>query len=131
MPIYSRVFTVPAGGKKEFTLPIEGDVITYVRLRYPPGPMGLLKVAVFYGIKQIFPYEEGTWFYGNDEIIEWEEYWTLPEERTTLTIKAENDDDTYDHSFYLIINVRRKEDTLAGQIARSVAGGFRRVLGWI
>jgi len=82
MPIYSRKFTVPAASSKEFTIDIEGDVITYVRIRYPPGPTGLLRVAIFYGIKQIFPYEEETWFYGDDEIIEWDEYWELPEERT-------------------------------------------------
>jgi len=131
MPIYSRKFTVPAASSKEFTIDIEGDVITYVRIRYPPGPIGLLRVAIFYGIKQIFPYEEETWFYGDDEIIEWDEYWELPEERTTLRIKAVNDDDTYEHSFYLIINVQRKEQTLAGQIGKSVSSWVKRLVGWL
>lgn len=131
MPIYSRVFTVPKATEKEYELEVEGDVITYVRLRYPPGSQGLLKVAVFYGIKQIFPYEEDTWFYGDDEIIDWQEYWELPETPCTLKIKAVNEDETYPHSFYFIVNVQRKEDTLAGQIASKITRGLKRIWGWI
>jgi len=131
MPIYSRVFTVPKATTKEFELKIEGDVVTYVRIRFPPGPQGLLKVAIFYGLKQIWPCEEDTWFYGDDEVIQWQEYWELPEERTTLKIKAVNEDDTYDHSFYLVINVQKKEYTTAELIAKAVRSGIRRLLGWI
>jgi len=131
MPIYSRDFTIPASTEEEYDLEIEGDVITYVRVRFPPGPQGLLKVAVFYGIKQIFPYEEDTQFAGDDEIIEWQEYWELPEERTKLIIKATNEDDTYEHSFYLIINVQKKEQTLAGQMANQLRSAIKRMIGWL
>jgi hypothetical protein len=131
MPIYSRAFTVPASTEEKFEIEIEGDVITYVRIRFPPGPNGLLKVSIFYGIKQIFPYEEGTFFAGDDELIEWQEYWELPEERTTLRIRAVNGDDTYDHAFYLVINVQKKEHTTASLIARAVTRGIKRLLGWV
>jgi len=128
MTIYSRDFTIPASTTEEYELEIEGDVITYVRIRFPPGPTGLLKVAIFYGIKQIFPYEENTWFYGDDEIIEWQEYWELPEDPCRLIIKAVNEDDTYEHSFYLIINVQKKEQTLAGQMANQLRSAIKRML---
>lgn len=131
MPIYSRAFTVPANSEKEFSIEVEGDVITYVRVRFPPGPQGLLKVAIFYGIKQIFPYEEGTYFAGDDEVIDWHEYFELPETPCSLKVKAKNEDDTYEHSFYLIINVQKKEFTTANLIAKALRSGIRRIMGWI
>ena len=131
MTIYSRAFTVTASTEQEFTLSIEGDVITYVRIRFPPGPSGLLGVSIFYGVKQIFPYEENTDFRGDDEIIDWQEYWELPEEQTTLKIKAKNEATAYDHTFYLVINVQRKEHTLASLIAKALIRGIRRLFGVI
>ena len=131
MPIYCRAFTVPANSEEEFELEIEGDIISYVRIRFPPGPQGLLKVSIFYGIKQIFPYEESTEFAGDDEIIDWQEYWELPESPCRLVIKAKNEDDTYDHSFYFIINVQKRAEMLASQIAKQIRGALRRLLGWI
>ena len=131
MAIYSRAFTVSASSSQEFELEVEGDVITYVRIRFPPGPSGLLRVAVHYGEKRIFPYEADTWFYGDNEIIEWHEYYELPETPCTLKVIAVNDDDTYDHTFYLVLNVQKREHTTASQIATKLAKAFRRLLGWV
>jgi len=131
MPIYSRVFKIPASAEKEYELEIEGDVITHVRIRFPPGPNGLLKVQIFYGIKQIFPHEEDTYFWGDDEIIEWDEYWELPESPCTLKIKAVNEDDTYEHSFGLIIVVQKREYTTASLIAKAVSSAVKRLIGWV
>ncbi|RLI78033.1 hypothetical protein DRP04_10590 [Archaeoglobales archaeon] len=131
MAIYSRKFTVPPDTEREFSISLDGDVITYVRIRYPPGPCGLLRIAFFYGPKQIFPYEEETWFYGDDEIIEWQEYYEVPERPMPLTIKAINDDDTYEHSFYVVINVQDKKYLLAQQLANSIARALRRLLGFV
>ncbi|MBW2649064.1 MAG: hypothetical protein JRC53_04515 [Deltaproteobacteria bacterium] len=131
MTIYSYEYTVPASSTKEFELEVEGDVITYVRLRFPPGPQGLLRVAIFYGTKQIFPYKESTWFFGDDEIIEWQEYWQLPETPCRLIIKAQNDDDTYEHSFYLIMNVQKKEETPAGQLSKAVSSAISTTIGFL
>jgi len=131
MPIYSKRFTVPALSSKKFEIEVEGDVITYVRIRYPPGPTGLLRVAIHYGEKRIFPHEEDTWFYGDDEIIEWQEYYELPETPCVLKVVAVNDDDTYDHTFYLVLNVQKKEHMIASQIASKLVRMFRRLLGWV
>jgi len=131
MPIYSRKYTIPAASEKDHKLEVEGDVITYVRIRFPPGPNALLGVSIFYGIKQIFPYEENTMFYGDDEFIDWDEYWELPESPCTLIIQGKNDDNTYEHTFYLVINVQKREYTLAGQIATKITSGLRRLLVWI
>ena len=125
MPVYSEAFKVPAGEEKWFELEVEGDVIDMVRVRFPPGPCGLLRVSVFYGNEQLFPVEPGTWFKGDNEVIEWSEYYPLPEAKTKLTIKAVNEDDTYEHSFYLTINVKTKEELAEERIAKRLASIIR------
>jgi len=125
MPIYSRAFTVPPSETKWFELTVEGDVLDLVRIRFPPGPAALLKVAIFYGNEQLFPAEEGTYFLGDNEVIEWSEFWPLPEAKTRLRIKAVNEDDTYEHSFYLVINTKYNHELAEERLARRLASLIR------
>lgn len=131
MAIYSRKFTFPASSEKTFDLPIEGDIISMVRIRFPPGPQGLLETAIYYGTKQWFPYEEDTRFFGDDEIIQWDEWVELPEYRTTLRIYGQNRDDTYDHTLYLVLNVKDIEDTLPFKIAKFITVRLKRLMGLV
>ena len=128
MPVYSRVFTIPAASEETYELEIEGDVITRVRIRFPPGPQGLFKIAILYGIKHVFPHEEDSYFWGDSEIIEWNEYWPLPESPCVLRIQAVNEDDTYEHSFGLVIVTQRDRDTLAGQIGSAIVRAVKSLL---
>ena len=125
MPIYSRAFEVPPSSEKWFELEVEGDIIDMVRIRFPPGPAALLKIAIFYGNEQIFPAEKDTFFLGDNEIIEWSEYWPLPEAKTRLRIRAINDDDTYEHSFYLVINTKYTQELAENRIANSILNSLR------
>ena len=131
MPFYSWELTVNPGQEVEFAKEIEGNYITHVRVRFPPGPMGLLKVAFYYGIKQIFPYQEGTWIQGDNEIIEWDEWWKLPERKITLKIKAKNEDDTYSHTFYVQLVTKYSYETLPELIVKSFISILKRLLGWV
>jgi hypothetical protein len=129
MTIYSRVFTVPPAQEKWFELEIEGDIIDMVRIRFPPGPAGLLKIAVFYGNEQIFPAEQWTFFAGDNEVIQWDEYWPLPERKTTIRVWAKNEDDTYEHSFYLVINTKYKHEISEERLAKAIARLIRPLTG--
>ena len=53
---------------REFKLP-EG-IVHRIRMRYPPGPRGMVSSAVFLGAAQIFPMEPGEWFVGDNEWID-------------------------------------------------------------
>lgn len=125
MPIYSRVFKVPAAQEKLFELTVEGDILDMVRIRFPPGPAALLKITIFYGNEQLFPAEEGTYFVGDNEIIEWSEYYPLPEHPTRLRIRAVNEDDTYEHSFYLVLNTKYRQELAEERLARRLASLIR------
>jgi len=104
MPIYSRAFKVPSLQEKWFAL---------------------LKVAIFYGNEQLFPVEENTFFQGDNEIIEWSEYYPLPEAKTRLRIKAVNEDDTYEHSFYLVLNTKYRQELAEERLAKRIASLIR------
>jgi len=131
MAIYSYEITTPAATEKETEIEIEGDFISYVNIRFPPGPSGLLKVAIFYGIKQIFPHDESSYFQGDDEVIKWQEYWKLPESPCKLKIKTANEDDTHEHTVYVRIAVMKREESLAYQIASAIAGKIKSALSFL
>ena len=131
MPVYSRVFTTSASTTKDYDLWVEGDVITFVRIRFPPGPNGLLKVAIFYGEKQLFPWEESTWFIGDDETIAWDEYFVLPERPCRLIVRVKNDDDTYEHSVLVTIVTQSYASTRETRLARALARFLRPLLGYV
>jgi len=131
MPVYSRVFTTPASTTKDFQIIVEGDVITKVWIRFPPGSKGLLHVQIYYGLKQIWPYEEGQFFAGNDEIIEFEEYWELPESPCAFTVHCENYSTQYEHAVYVKMQTERKSVSLARRVADEIAHRLMRMSSWV
>jgi len=95
---YSRKFSVDPSKEAEEVVTLKGTKISRLEVVFPPGPMWLLGVAFFYGIKQIVPCEEGTYIYGNDEKVTIDDVFDLPEYETNIKIKLRNEDDTYPHS---------------------------------
>jgi len=131
MSIYSREITTPAASEQQTEVEVEGDYISYVNIRFPPGPSGLLGVAIFYGIHQIFPHDEGTWFAGDDETIAWQEYWLLPESPCTITIHTQNNDDTYEHSVQVRIATLTHAQSPAGQIGSAIVRAVKSALSFV
>jgi hypothetical protein len=131
MAIYSAVITTNPNSAQETLIEVEGDVISYISIRFPPGPLGLLKVAIFYGIKQIFPKEEGTYFAGDDETIAWEECHPLPESPAVIRVRTINEDDTYSHTIYVRIATLREEESTVYQLASSIVSNLKRIFGMI
>ena len=101
MPTYSISVTVDPSSEETEELWVEGEAVDWVSIRFPPGPSGLLEVAIFYGEKQIWPSEEGQVFKGDNEWIHFEDYWPLPETPCRLLVKAVNKDEVYEHSVYV------------------------------
>jgi len=131
MPIYTLKVTANANSENEEEIELEGYAITRVSILFPPGCLGLVAVRFFYGIKQIFPYEENTEFRGSGETIEWDEYWILPEERTKIKMKVINEDDTYQHTIYARIVVKKRSELLAEQITTAFVKVLKRIFGYV
>jgi len=101
MPFYSWKFDVDPKQTIEETREVEGSAIVYLAVKFPPGPHGLLKVSIFYGLRQIYPDKASDPFMGDDETLESYDEWELPETPCKLVVKATNDDDENEHCFFL------------------------------
>jgi len=86
-------------------LTVEGAMLSRLHVLIPPGHCGLARLAVFYGNARIFPIEPGTWLRGDNQYLALDIRWPLPESRCTLTFKGWNEDDTYPHTFYMLVEV--------------------------
>jgi len=105
MAIYTIKLTVPANTPvdkpKRTTVDLAKAVLTRISIRIPPGHFALTGLRILYGRLQLWPEESGTWLTGDDEAITWNEYFELPDDPTRLTLEGYNEDDTYEHSFYV------------------------------
>jgi len=132
--VYEVSLTVPANTPEdapvEKTLEVEGAVLDKIHILIPSGHRALARLAILYGIKQIFPYEAGTWLRGDDESISLRLNWRLPEPKTTLTLRGWNEDDTYDHAFYLRLEVaERLEEARPWQALLDFIAIIKRLMG--
>lgn len=114
--IYVTTVTVPANTPPDDPVTtefeVEGWAIREVQILVPPGHCGLTGIALFYGIRQIIPRPEGSWLVTDDEIVTWPENRRIPLLKATYTIKAYNQDDTYEHTFYIRFVVQSVEEYL-------------------
>jgi len=105
MPIYTLALSIPANTAETAPvtkkITVERAIIDTLHVLIPSGHCALARLAMFYGIKQIFPHLPGTWLRGNGETLMFKLNWPLPELQTTLTFKGWNKDDTYQHTFYI------------------------------
>lgn len=74
--------------------------VTKIRIRFPPGSHGLLWVAIWDDDKQIFPGNSGQYFHGDNEVIEFDTEYDVPEYGTEYRfwLKLLNYDETYEHA---------------------------------
>lgn len=79
---------------------IQEDVITTVSVYFPPGHACLTGVAFFYGEEQIFPDKNYDWIRGNDESVNAQLYFIMPDVPGEIIVKAFNEDTTYSHTVY-------------------------------
>jgi len=100
----------PASSPVETTVEIEGGKISMVSIHFPAGCNGMVYVAIFHGIKQLYPWTDGQYFRGNNETIIIHDDWKLPESKITLTIKAHSPGTLYDHTILIRIVTTRAEE---------------------
>jgi len=103
---------------------IEGEIIDSIQIVIPWGHGALTGLAIFYGLEQIAPRPTGTWFRGNDQVIEWRELFTIPERRAKLKLVGYNDDDSYSHTFIVRFVVHKRRVAMIHEI-------IERLISWL
>jgi len=103
---------------------VEGEVIDTIQIVIPWGHGALAGLAIFYGLEQVAPRPSGTWFKGNNQVIEWRELFTIPERKANLVLKGYNDDDSYSHTFIVRFVVHKRRVAMIHEI-------IERLISWL
>ena len=102
MGVYSETLEIPTDSTElnpaTKNLLVLGDYITKVMIVFPAGNRWTSKVAVYYGIKQLYPFKEGQWFFGENETITFETLDPLPGQVTVLKLVGWNNGGIYPHT---------------------------------
>jgi len=80
-----------------------------VEICLPPGPCGLLHIAIFDGGYQVWPYEYGESFSGDAETITFDDVYLKETEPYEFVVLTWNEDDTYQHWCQVRLGLVSKE----------------------
>jgi len=109
--LFTFSITVPANTAKtnpvKKTIKLRAGTITKISVLIPTGHCALAHLAIYHGETQIMPWGEDQYIEGDGETIDWTPDYQLPSEPATLEVRAWNEDDTYQHTFYLRIWIKK------------------------
>jgi len=80
-------------------------IIHKLDIVFPPGCLGLVGIAIFNGLHQLWPTNPTEYFISDDETISFREHYELIEEPFELYSVGYTMDDTYDHTIVLRIGI--------------------------
>lgn len=107
--LYRSAITVTSGTGKDNpmsqTLPISFGDINQVMIEIPAGIQGLAGCRIKYHEHVAWPEQMLSWFTGDDEVITIPEKYNIYEKPYELEIEAYNEDDTYNHTLTVRVNV--------------------------
>jgi len=90
--------------------------IAHVDILFPSGCAGLAHAQVYRALHQLWPANVGGSFIGDGDVVSWDEDYMLTDEPFTLKAVTWNDDDTYQHTITIRINVLDTDTFRAGRI---------------
>jgi len=126
---YEVVFSIPPNTAKdspyEEKVEIEGIVWTKLHVLIPDSHRGRVGFSIWYGDERIVPKGPNEWIEGNRAFFTLDVNWKLPEEVTKLVLKGYNLWDTYNHAFYLTLDV---EDRISYSLLKELLETFKKFL---
>lgn len=112
--IYGGVISTPpntlASAPQETVVDIASGLIYHVKVIFPPGPSGLLRLQVFDASYQLFPTTIGAFFSGDNLKLEWDEMYDKSEAPHILIVRTWNLDDTYAHEVSVLFSIVSKDE---------------------
>jgi len=106
---YAKELTATAntteGTPDTLTFKVVPQIVTRVRVYFPAGCHGLVRVAIFDGDHQFAPSDPGEWFRGEDGAIDYQAYYDMRKGPNRITIKAWNADTAFDHEVLVNITI--------------------------
>lgn len=109
---YTKDLTIPksttAADPTTVDIPIQSMLIDRMEITFPDGCVGLVGVRFRYQSRIIFPYNPEGWYKGNNQTVIFSPNIELKEDPFVLSIEGYNNDDTYQHIVYIVIDVEFK-----------------------
>jgi hypothetical protein len=130
--IYTEEIKIPANTSEDDPetkeIVIQGYILEKIHILIPHGHQALAGLRIKYGLKQIIPYTEGTWIKGEGESLTFTPLYELPEYTCKLILEGYNEDDTYNHSFFLRFETKTEEEARPGAILQDFIDILKRIL---
>lgn len=98
---------------KKTTIKVTKGLVYKVEFYFPAGSAGLMGLAVFDGLFQVWPSSVGEFFLGEDHVIGFDDMYLKEAEPYELQCYTYNEDDTYAHSVQVRIGQVSKEVFMA------------------
>ena len=140
MPTHVLDLTIPKSTPEtspiEKRLKIREGVIVRWLILIPAGHHSLARMRALYGLELLLPAHEDAWIRGEDETLNIPDFFDPPEQPYRLRFQGWNEDDTYNHTFYVRVVVLPREQALTHQLylkrlSREIAGAFMKAVGYV
>ena len=106
------------------TLKIAHGIITKIMVRPRPGHAALAQLVILHHEHQIAPSTENMDLHGDAPAIDWEEYYESYQPPYELKLKGWNEDDTYPHTFDVMVAILPRKAILALAIVDAIKSLF-------
>lgn len=111
------------------TIPIIPLTIKTVEITFPSGCVGLVGVWIEYQSRQIWPENPQARFRGNDQAIKFAPGIELKEPPLELALWGINEDDTFSHTIYFVVDIEFPGGFFANILSRLFPGSAPIALG--
>lgn len=109
---YTKNLTIPKNTSSSdpvwMDFEIQPMIVDRVEITFPDGCAGLAGVRFKYQSRVLFPYNPDDWFRGNGQTVVFTPNLELKERPLFIRVEGYNDDDTYQHTVYIVIDVEFK-----------------------
>ena len=126
--LFQASITIPKNttysGATEVNLKIAHGIITKIMVRPRPGHAALAHLIILHHEHQIAPSTENMDLHGDAPPIDWEEYYESYQPPYELKLKGWNEDDTYPHTFDVMVAILPRKAILALAIVDALKNAF-------
>lgn len=113
---------------KKTTINVTKGLVYKVEFYFPPGSAGLMGVAVFDGLFQVWPSNVGEFFTGDDVVISFDDMYLKNAAPFQFQCYTYNEDDTNDHVVGVRIGLVSKDVFLARFLPGRAVEDFTKLL---
>ena len=107
---YEIPHDTPFSEAKEVELKLCPGVLTDIVITIPSGVMYLARCQIIDAKNNVLPSTENMWITGDGATVPFKLWYPITREPFKLTWKLWNEDDTYDHEFFIALTVLAEED---------------------